>query len=662
MSKNFLIPACVAVITITAAIAGYTGFEYQKNVEADRFYIANANALQTAALSTIAISGRAARDTSYIGELTSVSSQVYSNIGKLRAGNPTAGIPPLPEISAANLYGIEESWDKVLRAVSQISNSRATNADFSRQSEESRVQAKQLLDEAAVAIDRIIESPSVDPGVKDSLSESYQALAKGTELVVSGAVVTTDTLRLALDAAKDFIAAVAQAGKLLPRDNALIQPLLSTYRSAQLFQRNAVRTIESASGQVDNAPYAQAIWAERTNLDTALNGLMQSIQALPQSRFINSTVMIIAIAILLLVVSLSVVLILREAKKRTKEAESLGTSIKLSQNERSKALSTLIEEMQRAHDGDLTVDFTVGQATTDEIAVTLNSVFNVFRTLVKDVQLTIVNLSAASEQTLTQANNVSRNREEQERAIEHISKLVDTLVSFIDKTDQLSIQAKDSSQEVNEQIKTGSKAVQDVHEGVMKISQSNMNIMHHTKAMTENIQSLERLVEVVRRVASQSGTVAYNALLVADAISDEVLSRRIRVAGESMQKLTSSANEASEQIATNLRGINDAARDTQHVLDASQAEIKELTTRSDNALSALGTVREQSTQLANSIINVTEQTAQLRSRSDHVNEVMVQILRYNSEHSASSEQTASAIGDLNQQAQRVGETLSQFSV
>ena len=294
--------------------------------------------------------------------------------------------------------------------------------------------------------------------------------------------------------------------------------------------------------------------------------------------------------------------------------------------------------------------------------MTLNSVFNVFRTLVKDVQLTIVNLSAASEQTLTQANNVSRNREEQERAIEHISKLVDTLVSFIDKTDQLSIQAKDSSQEVNEQIKTGSKAVQDVHEGVMKISQSNMNIMHHTKAMTENIQSLERLVEVVRRVASQSGTVAYNALLVADAISDEVLSRRIRVAGESMQKLTSSANEASEQIATNLRGINDAARDTQHVLDASQAEIKELTTRSDNALSALGTVREQSTQLANSIINVTEQTAQLRSRSDHVNEVMVQILRYNSEHSASSEQTASAIGDLNQQAQRVGETLSQFSV
>lgn len=662
MSKNFLIPICVLTIAFTGVGAAYTSFEYQKGVKADRYYLAYAGALQASAINTVSITARAARDTSYLGELSQVSSQVYSTISTLQQGNDEAGIPPLPQSAAANLSLFEESWDKVINAVEMIVKSRETNSDFSRQADESRIQARQMLEEATVAIDRISASSAVDSRVKLALKESYDDLVAGTEFISSGAGVTSDTLRLANDAAKNFIATVGQVGKTLPRDGALVQPLLTSYRTAQAFQRNAVRAIESSSGQVDNAPYAQAIWAERTNLETALTGLMHSINSLPQTRNINASVMIGFIAALIITVLFSILLILREARARTKDAESMGSTIKSSQTERSKEMATLIEEMQRAHDGDLTVGFTVGKITTDEIAASLNEVFSRFRGLVRDVQQTIVNLSAASEQTLTQATNVSRNREEQERAIEHISKLVENLQAFIDKTDQLSIQTKDSSQQVTEQIKNGSRAVQDVHEGVMKISQSNMNIMHHTKAMTENIQSLERLVAIVRRVATQSGTVAYNAFLVADAITDEDLSRRIRVAGETMQKLTSSANEAAEQIATNLGGINDAAKDTQHVLDNSQSEIKELTVRSDNALSALGTIRDQSTQLASSIIGVTEQTAQLRNHSNQVGEIMSQIHHYASEHSSASEQTASAIGDLNLQAQKVGETLSHFTV
>jgi methyl-accepting chemotaxis protein len=189
-----------------------------------------------------------------------------------------------------------------------------------------------------------------------------------------------------------------------------------------------------------------------------------------------------------------------------------------------------------------------------------------------------------------------------------------------------------------------------------------MNIMHHTNAMTENIQSLGRLVEVVRKVANQSSTVAYNAFLVADAITDDNLSKRIRRSAEAMQQLTSSANEAVEHIETSLRGINDAAKDTQYVLDDSQKEIKELSSRSRNALDSLNSIREQTTQLAESIISVTEQTSQLKSQSEKVAETMNSIHHYASENSAASEQTASAINNLNTQAQRVGETLSHFKV
>src|SRR5690554_5163163 len=226
----------------------------------------------------------------------------------------------------------------------------------------------------------------------------------------------------------------------------------------------------------------------------------------------------------------------------------------------------------------------------------------------------------------------------------------------------ISIQTKDASRQVNDQIESGTKAVQEVHEGVIKISQSNLNIMHNAKAMSENIQSLEKLIDVVRKVANQSATVGYNAYLAADTVGDEEVSKRIRISADAMQNLTGHAESAAAQIANALNSIRDAAKETQYVLDDSQKEIQELTVRSTNALSSLNTIREHSGKLAQSIIGVTEQTAELKTRSEKVGETMTSIHHYASEHSSASEETASAISNLNQQAQSVGETLSHFKV
>lgn len=662
MSKNLLIPSCIAAMVVTGGFAAFATFSYNKGVEADRYYTAQASALQNTTMNTIALSLKASRDASFTGQMEQASSQATAFVNALQNGNSIAGIAPLPAASAANLYAFEEAWRNVIRAVDQIAASRDNNSAFSRQAEEARKLATDLVRQATEAVTRVNNSPQVSERIKSALVDSLQNLVEGSELVVSGADANTDTLRIAQVAASSFVSTVGQVGNAMPRDNDLVQPLLTSYRTAQNFQRIALRAIESASGQVDNAPAAQMIWAEKANLDTALNGLMHSINTMPQTRPITPMIMLGSIALALLCVLLGVALILREARARTRQAESMGSTIQTSQKERSKELHQLFDEMEMVRQGDLTVEFTPGLPSTNEIATTLNSVFMQFRGIVKDVQQTIVSLSAASEQTLTMAKNVNRNRQEQDRAINHIAKLVDDLKMFTQNTDNLSIRTKDTSQQVTEQIKAGSKAVQEVHEGVIKLSQSNMNIMHHTKGMTENIQGLERMVDVVRRVANQSATVAYNAFLVADAIGDDELSKRIRVSADAMQQLTSSANEAAEQIATSLRGINDAAKDTQVVLDDSQKEIKELTVRSNNALTSLGTIRDQSTQLAESIISVTEQTSQLKTRSEQVGETMTSIHHYASEHSAASEQTASAINNLNTQAQRVGETLAHFKV
>lgn len=662
MSKNLLIPACITAMVLTGGLAAFSAFQYTTASSADRFYAAQANSLQSAALNTITLSMRAATDASYVGQLQQAASQVDGAVASLRRGSTTASISPLPNIGLASLDNFDAAWTNVMAALQKISASRGSNSTFERQAAESSQTAATLLSESSEAIERIKASPAVNDQIKKALIKAKSNLDDGIVLLANSNSPSSDSLQIALDASKSYVATLAQIGGAMPRDNTLIDPLLKSYRTAQALVRSAVKTIESASGTVDNAPHARAVWAERENIDAALNGLQHAITSLPKSRMVTPMVLLGSVGLALLVMLGGVVLVLREAGSRTTQAESLNNNIQNSQKERSQELRVLTDEIEAVGKGDLTLEFTEGYGSTDEIATTLNTVFPQLRTIIQDVQQTIVSLSAASEQTLSMAKNINRNRGEQTSAIQHIASLVAELRTFTQQLDNVIGRTRDTSQSVSTQINAGTNAVQEVHEGVVKLSQSNMNIMHNAKAMTENIQSLEQFVDVVRRVANQAATVAFNAYIAADAITDEALAKRIRVSADAMDKLTQSANEAAEQIASNFKGINDAAKDTQYVLDESQGAIKQLTNLSANALKAMNAISQQTAQLVEGIVGVASQTSDLNKRSEQVADTMESIHHYASEHSAASEQTASAIGNLNSEAQRVGETLSHFKV
>lgn len=662
MSKNLLIPSCLAVMVLTGSLAGVCAYQYSNGVNADRFYSGQTNTLQNSALNAITLSIKASTDASYIGQLQQAAGQVDASVATLRRGNSSAGIPPLPGVGAGSLEHFNNAWDKVLTAIQQIANSRGSNTSFERQSGEASQLASTLLTESSEAIQLIQSSPSVDARLKQVLVKAQASLAGGIELLASSGTPNSDNLNLALDASKTYVAALATVGSSMPRDNNLIKPLLKSYNTAQSLSRSAIRAVESASGTVDNAPYTRAIWAERENLEAAINGLQHAVSSLPQSRFVSPVMMMGSVGLMLIVVLCGVTLILREARAHTREAESLANTIQSSQKERSHDLRTLNEEIQSAGEGDLRVRFTEQRDSTHEIATALNMVFPQFREVVKDVQQTIVSLSAASEQTLAMAKSTERSRSEQVQAIQHIAKLVTELNDFTKQLDGVFSRTRESSLAVGAQIKTGSNAVQEVHEGVVKLSQSNMNIMHQAKAMTENIQSLEQMVDVVRRVANQSATVAFNAYLAADSITEPEVAKRIKLSGDAMKGLTDSAKEAADLIAANLQSINTAAKDTQYVLDESQSDIKILTAMSANAIKAMNAISDQVAQVVDGIISVAGQTKDLNNRSDEVADTMDKIHHYSSDHSSASEQTATAISNLNSEAQRVGMTLAQFKV
>jgi methyl-accepting chemotaxis protein len=662
MSKNLLIPSCIAAMALTGSLAGFSAFQFVTGVKADRFYSMQTNNLQSAALNSIMLSMRAASDASYFGQLQQVAGQVDKTVSKLRSGSTTQGIPPLPASGEDSLDLFENSWIKVRDAIEQIAATRGSNTAFERQASEATKLAETLISGTENSVSRIEASPLVNERIKQILTKAKNNLVEGIEVLANTSAANTDSLQLALDASKAYVATLTAVGSSIPRADDLIQPLLKSFKTAQALSRTTLKAVEANSGALDNGPHAKTIWAERENLENAIGGLQLALNSLPKTHLITPMIMLGAVFASILMTALGVTLILRDSRRNTHEAESMANNIQSSQKERSQELRMLIDEMESVGNGDLTVEFREGNGSTNEIASTLNTVFPKFREIVQDVQQTIVSLSAASEQTLSMARNTERSRTEQVQAIQHIAKLIDELSTFTGQLDGVISRTRESSYTVSTQIGNGSTAVSEVHEGVIKLSQSNLNILHHAKAMTENIQSLEQLVDVVKRVANQAATVAYNAHLVADVINDEDLNKRIRISAVAMDKLKSAAKEAADQITTNLQAINIAAKDTQYVLDESANEIKSLTGMSSNALKAMAAINDQTKQLVEGIVSVAGKTADLNKRSKDVSETMDQIHHYASDHSSASEQTATAISNLNSQAQRVGTSLAHFRV
>ena len=76
MSKNLLIPSCLAAMVLTGGLAGFCAYQYSSGVNADRFYSAQANTLQGSSLNAITLSLKAATDASYVGQLQQVAGPV----------------------------------------------------------------------------------------------------------------------------------------------------------------------------------------------------------------------------------------------------------------------------------------------------------------------------------------------------------------------------------------------------------------------------------------------------------------------------------------------------------------------------------------------------------------------------------------------------------
>lgn len=660
-SNNSLVPVMAVLLIVSGAATGWSGYSYMAANKQDQFYSAHAAELQVSALQAVYIAERAAIDSSYTSELTSLESEVDASLSLLRSGEPLNGIPGAPNSVANAINNFESVWSEVTPKIGKIAGSKASTEIFTRNVQDTQKAASDALSMAEAASEVVNGHEKVSDKVKAQLEDALGDLREGVSLITRDGGVNSDAMRAAEGAISQYLGAMTAVGNNLPRDNAVLGPLLKSYRSAQAAQRSLVRTIESSTNAAENLPHAKAIWQLRDRIDTATNALASSVKALPAARAVTPEIVAGAGLSVIILSILSFVLIFKTFASRERFVETRGNSIQGTQRERSKELNLLLMELNKVGKGDLSLTITEDKESTKEIARELNSVFGNLKTILDEANGTIMGLAAASEETLLTAKNVDRNRQEQFRAIEHIRDLISNMLSYIGVIEQMTSATQRVSQEVADQVRNGSDSVNDVHEGIILLNQHNTGIQHQSKNLIESFQHLERIATVVQAVATKADYVAWNGYLVADNIGDAEVARRMTKSAEAMESLARESHTAVAEISQLLKAMNDAARDTQLVVDNSQREIESLLKRSNVAQNSLSSISAMTSRLHQSVDEVTSRTVNLKEQSAEVAETMSSIHHYATENSAASEQTASAISNVNRQAQELQRVIAHYT-
>lgn len=660
-NKNSYVSLAALFLVTCGIVAAWSGAQYMKAVTAETYYTAETSELKAAALQALYISARAATDATYTGELVALKSQVGHSIERLQLGDPKLGVGGLPEASANALVSFKDTWNVIAPNIDQIAGSKTNTEVFTRYVQETVRNATSAQALARDAQSVLAEHKAmIAPAAQTQLASAFSDLDEALNLINREGGATTENLRAAEAAIGQYLGAMTAVGNTLPRDNSILEPLLKSFKAAQSTQRTLGRTIESASNAVENLPYAGAIWQSRDRLLASINALSSSVAALPDTRPVTPLMVAISGLLTILVALAMSFGVIRTAASREKFVEEEGHTIQLSQRDRSKELKLFLSELGLVREGNLNKPMTEDRESTKEIAQELNSVLLSIKVIIDEAHNTIDDLAAATEQTETTARNLNRNRQEQYEAINHVSDLMNRLLSFIEIIEQMMLTTQHVSREVSNKVISGSESVNAVHEGIILLNQHNTGIQHQSKHLIESFQHMGRISDVVATVAQKAELVAYNAYLVAEQSEDPQVSRRINKSAEAMETLSRESTEAVAEISQLVKTMTDAARDTQQVVDNSQREIESLITRSNAAQDDLTGISTLTQELNQSVAEVSDQTQDLKNKSSEVSETMGSIQHYANENSAASEQTASVISDVNRQAQSLRDVIAHF--
>ncbi|TXI19887.1 MAG: methyl-accepting chemotaxis protein [Nitrosomonas sp.] len=325
-----------------------------------------------------------------------------------------------------------------------------------------------------------------------------------------------------------------------------------------------------------------------------------------------------------------------------------------------KAIHTLLNDMKKIADGDLTIRTDITNPMTGAIADAINCTIEELHTLVEQV-------NQASSLVVKASNQAQHVSSELLAAAQHqTAKIEETTVAVLSMTEsitEVSDMATESARVAKQSLATAEKGASAVRESIAGMNEIRTYIQDTSKRIKrlgESSQEIGEIVALITGITEQTNVLALNAALQATAAGEA--GRGFTVIAQEVQRLAERSAEASKQISELIVTIQGDTQDAIAAMERSTVGVTQGAKRSDAAGRALEEIENVSKHLAELVTTIFEATNMQTRAAHQVVANMEEILHITRQNTEGTRQTTASVKQIAGFTSELRASVSNFNV
>lgn len=352
--------------------------------------------------------------------------------------------------------------------------------------------------------------------------------------------------------------------------------------------------------------------------------------------------------------------LLEQVEKSRQSAEAMSHEQRQQKELLQEQLVELLNEVEGAARGDLTVRAEVTTGEIGTVADFFNAIVESLREIVTSVKQATdkVNISIGeNEGAIRQlADEASKQSEEIVRTLDSVEQMTLSIQSVADSA-QLAAQVARSA---SNSAQTGEAAMDRTVFSILNLRDTVSQTAYKVKRLGEASQQVSKVVALINQIALQTNVLAINASIEASRAGEE--GRGFAVVAEEVGELSTKAAAATKEIEYVLENIQQQTSEVVKAMELGSTQVIEGTYLVEDTKKSLGEILDVSRTIDELVQSISQATVSQVQTSQAVTELMSAIAQTSEETANSSRQVSKSLKRTVEVAQQLQSSVGMFKV
>lgn len=328
----------------------------------------------------------------------------------------------------------------------------------------------------------------------------------------------------------------------------------------------------------------------------------------------------------------------------TSEARSKAEEQEQAKEELQRQVIRLLDDVEGAARGDLTVQAEVGADILGAVADSFNLTIQSLREIVQQVKMAArqVSKGATDSETFAQALSLDALRQTEELAATLSS--VQTMTDAIQRVAESAREAESVARSASDTAKKGGEAVERTVSGILEIRQTVAETTRKVKRLAESSQEISKIVALISQIASRTNLLALNASIEAARAGEA--GRGFAIVADEVRQLADRVGKALKEIEQIVRQIQGETGSVMTAMEEGTQQVIQGTHLAEQAKRSLEDIVQVSNRIDTLVRSITAETVKQTETSRAVASVMQSVEITAQENSQEAQRVSGSLQDL----------------